>query len=48
MVRKVIEEDGAVKVRSIAQATSLPQAVLDLTHHYVELCASFRSSGSEL
>ena len=48
MVRKVIEEEGALKVRSIAQATSLPQAVLDLTHHYVELCANFRSSGSDV
>ncbi|MCJ1276615.1 hypothetical protein MMC21_004421 [Puttea exsequens] len=46
-VRKLIESEGAVKVRSIVQATSLPQPVLDLTHHYVELCASFRSSGSD-
>ena len=47
VVRKLIEEEGAVKVRSIVQATSLPQSVLDLTHRYVELCAHFRSSGSD-
>lgn len=46
-VRKLIEEEGAVKVRSIVQATSLPQPVLDLTHRYVQLCATFRSSGSD-
>ena len=46
-MRKLIEEEGAVKVRSIVQATSLPQPVLDLTHRYVELCATFRSSGSD-
>ena len=47
VIRKLIEDEGAVKVRSIVQATSLPQAVLDLTHRYVELCATFRSSGSD-
>ncbi|KAI9883208.1 MAG: hypothetical protein M1823_005019 [Watsoniomyces obsoletus] len=47
-VRKLIEEDGAVKVRSIVQATSLPQSILDLTHHYAALCATFRSSGSDV
>ncbi|KAK2761186.1 hypothetical protein FQN54_001707 [Arachnomyces sp. PD_36] len=46
-VRKLIEEEGAVKVRSIVQATNLPQSVLDLTHHYCQLCATFRSSGSD-
>ncbi|KAL6718782.1 bud site selection protein [Lecanora helva] len=46
-IRKLIESEGAVKVRSIVQATSLPQPVLDLTHRYVELCASFRSNGSD-
>ena len=46
-VRKLIENEGAVKVRSIVQATSLPQSVLDLTHRYVELCAQFRSNGSD-
>ncbi|RMJ25513.1 Bud site selection protein [Aspergillus sp. HF37] len=47
MVRKLIEEEGAVKVRSIVQATNLPQPVLDLTHQYCQLCATFRSSGSD-
>ncbi|KAL2008357.1 hypothetical protein VTN00DRAFT_8339 [Thermoascus crustaceus] len=47
MIRKLIEEEGAVKVRSIVQATNLPQPVLDLTHHYCQLCATFRSSGSD-
>ncbi|KAI0098254.1 chaps-domain-containing protein [Nemania sp. FL0031] len=46
-VRVLIEEEGAVKVRSIVQATSLPQNVLDLTHHYAALCATFRSSGTD-
>ncbi|GAB7339488.1 hypothetical protein MBLNU457_6109t1 [Dothideomycetes sp. NU457] len=47
VVRKLIEEEGAVKVRSIIQATSLPQHILDLTHQYAGLCAAFRSSGSD-
>ncbi|KAI9674568.1 MAG: hypothetical protein M1829_003650 [Trizodia sp. TS-e1964] len=46
-IRKLIEEEGAVKVRSIIQSTSLPQPVLDLTHHYAALCAAFRSNGSD-
>ena len=46
-IRSLIEDEGAVKVRSIVQATSLPQNVLDLTHHYAALCAAFRSSGTE-
>ncbi|OJJ60622.1 hypothetical protein ASPSYDRAFT_42391 [Aspergillus sydowii CBS 593.65] len=47
MIRKLIEDEGAVKVRSIVQATNLPQTVLDLTHQYCQLCATFRSSGSD-
>ncbi|MDI1492305.1 MAG: bud site selection protein [Ramalina farinacea] len=46
-VRGLIESEGAVKVRSIVQATSLPQSVLDLTHRYVERCVGFRSEGSD-
>ncbi|RKF76419.1 Uncharacterized protein C31F10.16 [Golovinomyces cichoracearum] len=46
-VRTLIEDEGAVKIRSIIQATSLPQNVLELTHHYAALCAAFRSSGTE-
>ena len=46
-VRKLIEEEGAVKVRSIVQSTSLPQHVLDLTHEYCQLCVTFRSSGTD-
>ncbi len=46
-IRTLIEDEGAVKVRSIVQATSLPQSVLDLTHHYAALCATFRSSGTD-
>lgn len=46
-IRSLIEEEGAVKIRSIIQATSLPQNVLDLTHHYAALCATFRSSGTD-
>ncbi|KAF1982241.1 chaps-domain-containing protein [Aulographum hederae CBS 113979] len=46
-VRRLIEEEGAVKVRSIIQGTSLPQNVLDLTHQYTQLCTAFRSSGSD-
>lgn len=47
VLRKLIEEEGAVKVRSIVQATNLPQPVLDLTHSYCQLCATFRSSSSD-
>ncbi|KAJ5551003.1 hypothetical protein N7535_001058 [Penicillium sp. DV-2018c] len=47
LVRKLIEDEGAVKVRSIVQATNLPQPVLDLTHQYCQLCATFRSSGCD-
>ena len=43
----LIEKEGAVKVRSIVQATGLPQPVLDLTHRYVEIFAAFKSSGSD-
>lgn len=46
-MRKLIEEEGAVKVRSIIQATQLPQSILDLTHQYAGLCAAFRSNGSD-
>ncbi|KAL1609931.1 bud site selection protein [Paraconiothyrium brasiliense] len=46
-IRKLIEEEGAVKIRSVIQGTSLPQHVLDLTHQYAALCAAFRSSGSD-
>ncbi|PKS06693.1 hypothetical protein jhhlp_006767, partial [Lomentospora prolificans] len=46
-IRALIEDEGALKVRSIIQATSLPQNVLDLTHHYAALCATFRSSGTD-
>lgn len=46
-IRRLIEEEGAVKIRSIIQATPLPQHILDLTHQYAALCATFRSSGSD-
>jgi len=46
-VRALIEEEGAVKIRSIIQATNLPQAVLELTHSYAQLCAEFRSNGTD-
>ena len=41
-IRKLIEEEGAVKVRSIIQATSLPQHILDLTHQYAALGAAIK------
>lgn len=47
MIRRLIEEEGAVKVRSIIQATSLPQNVLELTHQYAQVCAAFHASGTE-
>lgn len=47
IVRTLIEDEGALKIRSIIQATSLSQNVLDLTHHYAALCAAFRSSGTD-
>ncbi|EXJ87848.1 hypothetical protein A1O1_04775 [Capronia coronata CBS 617.96] len=46
-IRKLIEEEGAVKVRSIVQSTNLPQHVLDLTHEYCQLCVTFRSNGTD-
>ncbi|KAK4926365.1 bud site selection protein [Elasticomyces elasticus] len=46
-VRKLIEDEGAVKIRSIVQSTNLPQNVLDLTHEYCALCHTFKSTGSE-
>ena len=46
-VRSLIEDEGGVKVGSLVQATNLPQHVLDLTHHYAALCATFHSSGTE-
>lgn len=47
ITRILIENEGALKVRSIIQSTNLPQHILDLTHHYCEVCATFRSSGSD-
>ncbi|KAI0970043.1 chaps-domain-containing protein [Xylaria arbuscula] len=46
-IRVLIEEQGAVKVRSHIQSESLAQIVKDLTHHYAALCATFRSSGTD-
>ena len=47
-VRRLIEDEGAVKIRSMVQATSLPQHVLELTHQYAELCKTFRSTGTDI
>lgn len=47
-IRRLIEDEGALKVRSLVQATSLPQHVRDLTNQYAELCAAFRSSGTDV
>jgi hypothetical protein len=46
-IRTLIEDEGTVKIRSIIQASGLPQQVVDLTHHYAALCAAFRNSGAE-
>lgn len=46
-IRILIEEEGAVKVRSIVQSTNLPQPVLDLTHEYCQTLAAFKSTGTE-
>lgn len=46
-MRILIEREGAVKVRSIVQATSLPQNVLELTHGWAALFAEFHSSGTD-
>ena len=46
-VRRLIEDEGGLKVRSMIQASGLQQGVLDLTHYYAALCAAFRSSGTE-
>ncbi|KAI5288262.1 hypothetical protein KEM54_005350 [Ascosphaera aggregata] len=47
ITRKLIENEGALKIRSIIQSTNLPQPILDLTHHYCQVCATFRSSGTD-
>ena len=46
-MRKLIEEEGALKVRSVVQSTTLPEHVLELTHQYAALCAAFHSSGTD-
>lgn len=46
-IRKLIEDEGAVKVQSLIQGNSLPQSVLELTNQYANLCAAFRSTGSD-
>ncbi|KAI9800530.1 MAG: hypothetical protein M1825_004079 [Sarcosagium campestre] len=47
-IRNLIEDEGAVKIRSTIQAMTLPQPLLDLAHHYAALCAAFRSTGSDI
>jgi hypothetical protein len=47
-VRRLIEEEGALKVRSVVQASGVAEGALRLTHHYAALCAAFRSSGTEV
>ena len=46
-IRKLIEDEGAVKVQSLIQGSSLPQPVLELTSQYANLCTAFRSTGSD-
>ena len=46
-IRRIIEDEGSVKVRSIVNATSLPQPVLDLTHQYAHLCSTFLNRGGD-
>ncbi|KAF2431196.1 chaps-domain-containing protein [Tothia fuscella] len=46
-IRKLIEDEGSLKVRNIIQSSSLPQHVADLTHQYAQLCADFHSHGTE-
>ncbi|RMZ87446.1 hypothetical protein DV736_g5332, partial [Chaetothyriales sp. CBS 134916] len=45
-IRKLIESEGALKIRSYVQATSIPQHVMDLTHEYCQICFAFKSSES--
>ena len=47
VLRRLIEEEGKIKIRSIISSTSLPSHVLSLTDQYVEICAAFRSNGSD-
>lgn len=47
-MRRLIEDEGAVKTRNMIQATQLPQHVLTLTDQYTAVCAAFRSSGSDV
>ncbi|ETN44206.1 uncharacterized protein HMPREF1541_10757 [Cyphellophora europaea CBS 101466] len=46
-IRKLIEEEGALKIRSIIQSTSLPQHVMDLTHEYAQVCLAFKTTGTD-
>ncbi|KAF2859145.1 chaps-domain-containing protein [Piedraia hortae CBS 480.64] len=46
-MRRLIEDEGALKVRSLIQASNLPPHVLDLAYEYTSLCASFGSGGSD-
>ena len=46
-IRRLIEDEGKIKVRSIISSTSLPAHVLGLTEQYVEVCAAFRSNGTD-
>ena len=46
-IRKLIEQEGAVKIRSIVDSTNMPQHVLDLTHDYCQVCSMLKSTGTE-
>jgi Chs5-Arf1p-binding protein BUD7/BCH1 len=46
-MRKLVEEEGALKIRSIIQSTTLPQHVMDLTHEYAQVLLAFKSTGTD-
>lgn len=46
-VRELVQEEGKTKVQSMIRASDLPDDILKLTRHYVEICAAFGSGGSD-
>lgn len=48
VIRRLMEDEGGVKVRSTIQATQLPQNVLLLAEQYTSVCAAFRGTGADV
>jgi hypothetical protein len=46
-IRILIEDEGALKVRSIVQTTDLPVKVIELAHGWTALFTNFHSNGTD-